>query len=75
MMTKQHYIQFAKALYNVRPLPGDNQDRCDQWEQAYNLIVHVLADDNPRFDLQRFRHACDEGMIQARPGAKPIKAF
>ena len=64
MMTKQHYIETAKALYESKAS-----------DETINNMAQMFARDNPRFDLARFRAACKEGMIQARSGTKPRKAF
>ena len=46
MMTKKHFQKFADAIALVE----DYQDRI----KIRDLIIGVLASDNPRFDASRF---------------------
>lgn len=56
-MTRQDYIQIARALADVRPsaaIPG----RWLQWHADTEAIAGVLHSDNLNFDHERFMNAC-----------------
>jgi len=46
MMTRKHFIAFAEAVAKIK----DESNR----EYVASLIGTVLAEDNPRFDWERF---------------------
>src|SRR5687768_11700885 len=49
-MTKRHFIRFAQLIA---------QQPLDKRASIAALVAVVAAEDNPRFDLKRFRDACD----------------
>lgn len=50
-MTKKHYISLAKQIAAEK----DGAKR----RFAFQVVVNVAQEDNPRFDINRFRLACD----------------
>jgi hypothetical protein len=63
-MTRKDYILIAEALKSVDPqptTPGDDRvcRRTYQgWSCACIAVCNALANDNPRFDRDRFLKAC-----------------
>lgn len=58
-MTKKHYEMLAEAIASAKPQgmrlpPGSMR----VWERVVRKVSDALAEDNPRFDVQRFRDAC-----------------
>lgn len=61
-MTRKDYVVLATALAKTRPLniqtaPLDSP-AIKQWGEDVRFIAAALAQDNPRFDRQRFIDAC-----------------
>jgi hypothetical protein len=59
-MTRKEYVKFANLLNDFRV---NNQDRCnldmrDVCDWFESNIAQVFAEDNTRFDRQRFYEAC-----------------
>lgn len=58
-MTKKHFIQIARILKNQRLSIQGIED--NQFENLIsnieNQLINVFVDDNPRFDISRFRQA------------------
>lgn len=50
-MTKKHYIVAAKLVSNV----SDPKVK----EQVENILVQLFREDNPRFNTDRFKTACE----------------
>lgn len=58
-MTKKDYVLIAKALRGARTaLPSERPDAVQQSEDDAHSIADALAQDNPRFDRDRFLAAC-----------------
>ena len=61
-MTRKDYILIAAALERSKPLPIANPKmdavRRSVFEMAARNIADALAQDNPRFDRERFLKAC-----------------
>ena len=63
-MTRKDYVAIAAAIaltrdYIARTEPEENQiDMRDGAALAAEHIANVMAQDNPRFDRQRFLKAC-----------------
>lgn len=56
-MTRKDYVKFAEALRNFRQEHGF-EDNADVHAEAFeNICVSIFADDNQRFDAERFRAA------------------
>lgn len=58
-MTRKNYIAFAKALAKVKPVPEQGILAHSLWVDTVYVIADVLDADNPRFDFNRFREACN----------------
>ena len=58
-MTKKHFIQIARILKNQRLLIQGIEDK--QFENLItnieNQLINVFVDDNPRFDIDKFKQA------------------
>jgi hypothetical protein len=58
-MTKKHFIAIARILKNQRLSIQGIED--NQFENLIsnieNQLINVFVDDNPRFDISRFRQA------------------
>ena len=63
-MTRKDYVRLAAALKAARPehVPGGDwsaeQIATGVWARTVDSVMGALADDNPRFDRQRFMAAC-----------------
>ena len=57
-MTKKDYIAIAQAISSQKPAQGSSGAQFEQWGDVANAIAGKLADDNPRFDRDRFLKAC-----------------
>lgn len=69
-MSKKDYILLAQALKDSKPvnipkfladLPETvkwGQGTIDQWKMDVEMITLTLAQQNPRFNRDRFLHAC-----------------
>ena len=59
-MTRKDYIKFAKFWKDHKEISVLSQN--DQWakavEASFKDFADLLADDNPRFDRQKFFKAC-----------------
>jgi hypothetical protein len=63
-MTRKDYVAIAKAFqYSYLKITPDSDDAdCahrNVWHVLRMDIANALADDNPRFDRQRFYTACE----------------
>lgn len=62
-MSKKDYKQFAKLFEGQRPVKTDLESvdsfniRKRQFEQILTGVINILASDNSRFDVQRFKMA------------------
>jgi len=62
-MTKKDYIQIANLFNNLFPVKSDLetpetfQIRMRQFEQILTGLMNVLKNDNPAFDIQKFKLA------------------
>lgn len=64
MFTKQHMIAVARIV-NESGAKGAVRS---------NLVRdfgEMFANDNPKFSWERWREACEKGLIRERPNAKP----
>ena len=61
-MSRKDYIAIAEALSQSRPiaLSEHGQAQLSQWQADINAIADVLAQDNPRFNRERFVEACSK---------------
>ena len=62
-MTRKDYVAIATALNRTYPahrreLDGKPDEAVAQWQFSVDAIADVLAEDNPRFDRDRFLKAC-----------------
>lgn len=59
-MTRKDYVALAEAIAGEFPIDsGDQlQVRLADWRGMVTAIANVLGKDNPRFDRERFRRAC-----------------
>ncbi len=60
-MTRKDYVLIAEALKNARPDPHGttiSRHRYDGWHVSACALADALANDNPRFDRERFLKAC-----------------
>lgn len=62
-MTRKDYVLIADALKCVRTSAagrdeGELEDRLAQWSEDCEAVADALANDNPRFDRDRFLKAC-----------------
>ncbi len=66
LFTHQHYDLIAATLRRDKPasaggdagMPASDAKRC-QWRSLRERLVDLFTQDNPRFDANRFRAACD----------------
>lgn len=62
-MTKKDYIQIANLFNNLFPVKSDLESpeifqiRMRQFEQILTGLMNVLKNDNPAFDIQKFKLA------------------
>jgi len=62
MMTRKDYVAIAEAFATTKPETADNVQAREaryQWKLVMTEIADVFADDNPRFDRDRFYTACE----------------
>lgn len=65
-MTKKDYERIALVFQKLRPHPPDTPLGY-QWEHMRFHFAEMLAADNPRFDVERFKRACQPGAnVRAR---------
>lgn len=60
-MTRKDYVDLAAAFKSSRPADapfGVENPKKAQWIKDVLAIANVLANDNPRFDRDRFEVAC-----------------
>lgn len=57
-MTKKTYIVVAKVLQNSYKMAGDSPSSYKIVEYIAGQLVDMFAQDNPRFDRERFSRAC-----------------
>ena len=53
-MTKKHYQQLAKMLYNYKFMMND-----DVWSSLVTELSVILKKENLKFDYAKFRAACN----------------
>jgi len=60
-MQKKHYIQFAEHIRETIKTAKDTGDvRFDIIAQhQFAMVASIAVKDNPRFDIESFRKACD----------------
>ena len=58
-MTRKDYVAIAEAFADSRPSAVTTPVQFYQWEDTRNKVANVFAEDNPRFDRQRFYKACE----------------
>jgi hypothetical protein len=63
-MTKKDYIKLADAMDGADPLVNDGP-AMDTWKRIYNNLFAILAEDNPRFDGERFFKACTKSRVRS----------
>ena len=56
-MTRKDYERLATALARSKT-HATTERELELWWEIYDAISNELADDNPRFDRQRFYEAC-----------------
>ena len=70
IMSKKHYQALATALYQSQPAKDTSGNPADEratdamrgtWWGVVYAISKALQADNPRFDRERFREACETG--------------
>ena len=49
-MTRKDYVRLAEAI-----------NKADSREEVIDNLCHVLKADNPNFNRDRFKSACEEG--------------
>jgi hypothetical protein len=57
-MTRKDYEKFARMLRNELNASGTSKEFRSCVEYAAGVAARVFAEDNPRFDKQRFLTAC-----------------
>ena len=59
MLSKKHFISFAKAIKNLidESVYKDNR-RFVEANACADIVCKVAGEDNPNFDEARFRKAC-----------------
>jgi hypothetical protein len=59
-MTRKDYVLIAEAAATARPNPRSDRgkDWYDGWHVTVCALANALANDNPRFDRERFLKAC-----------------
>lgn len=57
-MTKKDYIKFAKLVKGLVPKSNANTSSTLMMVELVNGLVEIFKE-NPRFDEQRFREACE----------------
>jgi hypothetical protein len=63
-MSRKHYIALARMFNDTKPVAEECLNshewavKMEQWKEMVERTAIVLADDNPRFDINRFRTAC-----------------
>lgn len=58
-MTRKDYVLIAKALADTRPNPLLAEAR-EAWKQVRDKLCTLLANDNSRFDTERFIDATEK---------------
>jgi hypothetical protein len=64
-MTRKDYVAIATAMNRNKPATDNDTDRAAhnmvrlQWASDCMAIADTLAEDNPRFDRDRFYRACE----------------
>lgn len=59
MFQKRHYEFIARTLRERKPAQGAARDRHAHHEEIVLHFAISLAQDNPRFDRERFLMACE----------------
>lgn len=62
-MTKKDYIAAARIVRNMRYAGGTSNLPEARAEGAESAFIYLFSEDNPRFDVQRFREACTSGSV------------
>ncbi len=60
-MSRKHYVALAKTLAGSFPIDENWQQVSDYWQYLVDKLADTLAADNPKFDRNRFLHACRKG--------------
>lgn len=60
-MTRKDYILLASELAEGRPRRGASEDYSEGYWSAVDHVAQALADDNSRFDRDRFIEAIRRG--------------
>lgn len=55
-MSRKHYEALAEALNGAYPIPENNTPH-KAWVHCVKAVMRALAEDNPRFDPERFAKA------------------
>lgn len=58
MLTRASYVKLARAIDNARVIAQKIDQDTMQLELVVRYICKELAEDNPRFDEDKFREAC-----------------
>jgi hypothetical protein len=74
-MTKKDYIAIALVLNKHSGCAEYQSDHATCYDAIINDFCDMLTLNNPRFDRERFTNACYKGIVQARAGTIPRKAF
>lgn len=53
-MSKKHFIMLADALRRERPAPHWDANKHTQWGLDVKAVADVCAQDNPRFNRERW---------------------
>lgn len=64
-MSKKHYQMIARALFEERRYRGD----AATFDDAVRVVARVLKADNPRFNADLFREACETGRCKGMRAA------
>jgi hypothetical protein len=56
-MTKKDYIKFAGVMRDTKEAAKTALDTYKVWLSVLDGLTRIMAEDNPRFDLQRFVNA------------------
>jgi hypothetical protein len=73
-MTKKDYIAIASAIHQGY-LNAQSDDERRGIVEVVAQLRHIFYADNARFNSDRFRKACFEGLVSAKEGTVLRKAF
>ena len=60
-MTKKHFKAIAEAMHSIKPLEHE-EPYLDAWYEAIGKLADVCMASNPRFNINIFQKACEEGL-------------